>query len=476
MLRDYQIAARRAVYAHWREGARGVLLVSPTGSGKTMMGTAIVRDAVSKGADVLWVAHRTELLTQARDTLRDVYDIPAGIVAPGFPHSPSPVQVTSVQTLLSRGRNGREPGLLVLDEGHHYGAAEWSEVAKTGKKVLGLTATPERSDGKPLDFFDRMVVAAKYSELLEAGHLVPCKVFRPEEALMQGVAQDPVRAYQAHGEGGQAFVYAPSVELAYEWTDAFASAGIPARCIEQNTHSVERAACLQDFREGVLRVLVNVFVLTEGVDVPAAQVCILGRGVGHVTPYLQMCGRVLRPSGGKEHGILIDLAGASFQHGLPTEDREYTLTHGIKPSNTSNEPALRVCIKCGMTFISAPKCPSCGFTPATKVARPTIYDMALREVFEGEQTPQLAKNHELERLMEQKAKRGWSMGFVVREYGRLFGGKPDLSAVPMSEKRKEFDALARQAKERQYNEGWISHRFRSSFGHWPPRGWSSGSD
>lgn len=749
-LRDYQLAGRREIYAAWRAGAKGVLYVGVTGSGKTMLGTSIVRDACAKGLHVTWVAHREELLKQARDTLRDVYDVDASILGPGYRHEPdAPVTVVSVQTLLARGpelpskltvldecfpagtmvdgrpietirpgdtvtcvdhefgvpalrrvlrtskklffgrtitlradhrgvtctpehpiyvegkgyveaqeveagdvlcvweeirdseafdvlegvslrhslvcdgddepkvrqrshdreqsnaqagsesasqqhpaqdwalpkgprgergrgnatreegsegsragtsRSGSDenstsgwvpdalqagrgvPGLAVSNRGgwefphgasatgagrkkrcvlararvdsvardeprgggglevynlevegchtyfadeilvhncHHYAASEWKKAIDVPGRALGLTATPERSDGRPLDCFDTLVAGPKYSELIAAGHIVPCKVFRPDEALARGIAQDPVRAYEAHGEGKQGFVFAPTVGVAHEWAQAFREAGHPADVIEADTTPDERAALLKQFRDRRLRLLVNVYVLTEGVDVPAAEVCLLGRGCGHVSPYLQMVGRVLRPAADKEYGILIDLAGASYQHGLPTQDREYSLTDGIRNAPAvPGEPSLRVCISCGLTLQSGKPCP-CGFRPEPQLVRPTIYDMALREVcpddVQHEGIEKKMRELKLERLLaEWRATRGKPIGFVVGEYRKVFGEAPDLSALPLAEKRREYDAWKRQAQERGHNAGWIEHRYRAAFGSFPPRDWRAG--
>ncbi len=483
-LRDYQLAGKRDIYREWQRGAKGVLYVGVTGSGKTMLGTSIVQDVIAQGHHVTWVAHREELLKQARDTLQEFYKVPASICAPGYDFDPTaPVHVASVQTILSRGTRwtGAEftnKSLTVLDEGHHYGAAEWKQVANVPGRILGLTATPERSDGKPLQAYDALVAGPSYSELIDKGHIVTCKVFRPDEALARGIAQDPVAAYQEHGEGKQGFVFAPSVAVAQEWAQAYREADIPADVIDKDTKSDERKVLMRQFREKRLRLLVNVFVLTEGVDVPAAEVCVLGRGVGHVSPYLQMVGRVLRSAPDKSHGILIDLPGVSWDPklGLPTQDREYSLTEGITNAPAQpGEPSLRVCTACGLTLKSGQPCP-CGYKPEQKLTRPTIYDMALREVcpddVQHESLEKKMQDLKLQRLLTKwRASRGVPVQAVIGEYRRVFGVAPDLSGLPEAEKRKEYDAWMRQAKERGHNAGWIQHRFRTTFGHWAPKRW-----
>lgn len=468
-LRDYQTGAIRSVLAAWKSGHRKVLLVSPTGSGKTRMGMELVSVAVRHGRRVLWLAHRNELLEQAHNVLWEGTGLEPGVSGPGTDTLPNAaVRVATVQTLVAREDAARpEADLVVWDEAHHHVAAEWGRVATHYAHAhgFGLTATPERSDGRPLgDLFETMVVAASYPQLVDAGHIVPARVFAPDGALAKGLANNPVQAYLKHGEGGQCFLFAASVELAYQFAREFREAGISAECIEGTTNSDKRKDLLDRFRAGELRVLTNVYVLTEGVDVPAASVCLIARGVGHVTPYLQMVGRVLRPAPGKEYGIVIDLSGVTYTHGLPTELREYSLTGGIRRLPKS-ERALRVCQRCGMTFVGV-KCSRCGFQLESKKPRPTIYDMTLREVYAGAATPEEAKRRWLnEQLLLTKK----SYAQLVHEYVRLFDQKP--RDVPEGVRKAEWQRLLERALQEGHKAGWAAHRYKASFGTWPPREW-----
>lgn len=467
LLRPYQRRAVEGVTGAWRRGVRRVLLVSPTGSGKTRMGQELVQRVVTYGHRVLWIAHRDELIVQARDRLAEGLGVDVGVIAAGYPEPTAPLVVSSVQTLAARGRRPAAR-LVVLDEAHHYVADTWGAVAKHYGQaaVLGLTATPERSDGRPLgDLFDEMVVAASYSELLEAGHLVPCRVFRPNGALQGGLARDPVGAYLAHGEGGSAFFFCPTVKDAHATSALLTAMGVPADVIDQGTPAEARRATLAAFRNGAVKAICNVFTMTEGVDVPDARVCVLARGVGHVSPYLQMVGRILRPAPGKDTGILIDLPGASYDHGLPTADREYSLTDGIRL--TAGPGALRVCVACGMTFPSGPTCPRCGQVLKEDRRPLRIYNRELAEVFAGSDTPADAKRSELDRLLAEREKRGWAIGFVITEYQKMFGERPDLSGLDRETKRKEYEVLLQRARASGYSPGWAKHRFRARFGEWP---------
>jgi superfamily II DNA or RNA helicase len=337
--------------------------------------------------------------------------------------------------------------------------------------TLGLTATPERSDGRPLgDIFSGLVVAASYSELLAAGHLVPCRVYQPPEQLgARHIAQDPVAAYERFTPGELGFCFSPTVDVAHQHADAFTAAGYRAEVISDRTSKRDRARHLADFATGRVRVLCNVYALTEGVDVPAASVAILARGCGHVGMYLQIVGRVLRPFPGKDTATLLDLSGASLAHGMPTSDREFSLDgEGIRRAD-GVEP-VRVCLRCGATYEGGLTCPACDYKAESKAdkIRLTIVNAELREVYAGPATPPVAKRDELTRLVAVMRERGYSAGWVVREYRRLFGSAPALVGVlDDAELRAESERYREQAAERGHRPGAAKIKFKEVFGVWP---------
>ena len=366
---------------------------------------------------------------------------------------------------------------FVVHNCHHYSADDWRTVldAYPGVKLLGLTATPERRDGKPLgDIFDQLVVAARYPDLVEAGHLTDCRAFIPPGELGTGaLALDPLVAYERHTPGERAFLFAPSVAQAATYAERFTAAGHPARAITERTSKRDRAEWLEAFAAGELRVLANVYTLTEGVDIPAASVAILARRIVHVSMYLQIAGRILRPHPSKQRATLLDLTGATIEHGLPTEDRIYSLDG--RPIRRCNE-SLRQCPQCGAVLEGSPTtCPECGYDfPARKAPPPPrIYSLELREVYAGKATPTEAKREEFVRLWRLARERGWSLGWVVKEYETLFGQPPlTFTAMMRGEfKREEFDRLTARAAERGYSSGWVAHAYRRTFGAWPPSGW-----
>lgn len=423
----------------------------------------------------IWLTHRNELIEQSARALAD-RGLDAGIFSAGrMENLGAQVVVASWQTMLTR--TDLPPAkLLVIDECHHARGPEWQSVIEhyAEARLLGLTATPQRGDGRALgDVFERLVVAAQYSELIAAGHLVPCRVFRPEENISPALARHPLPAYQAHGRGKQAIVFARSVQLANEYADEFIAAGIPAEALSAGTPN--RGDIIDRFKAGVTRVLVNVFVLTEGFDHPACEVCIIARGCSYTGTYLQMVGRVLRPAPGKTDAVLIDLSGVSHSHGLPTEDRTYSLD-GDKRS-ISSTGSLKNCPSCGLCYApdGSDACPGCGYqdTPSADAGpvRPRIYDMALMEVFAGADTPEQFQLREWKRLVALCERRDWGLDWGARQFQKLFARPPQAAWFTEEQRRSVLQSFRAVAQKRGFKPGFAAVRYRELFGSYPPRGW-----
>lgn len=394
----FQHEAIQLVRAKMREGHHRTVLVLPTGGGKTRTGAEIVRLAVEKAKRVIWLAHRTELIDQTCKTLAE-YGLAIGAVAassawPIDIHAP--VQVCSVQTLLARAH--RPPAdLIVWDECHHASdsAKEWVSLleAYVGVPILGLTATPERGDGSGLaPTFTGLVVGATVRQLIALNAedpnvgLVPCELSRPDTLLQPNtIARHPLDAYREDTPGQQGFIFAKSVDEAQRFADEFCAAGIRAVCIHAKTPDAMRAAALDGFRAGNIKILSNVYIFTEGTDLPMASVCILARGASSAGIYLQMVGRVLRAHPSKRVATLIDLRGISWVHGPPEEDCVYSLDgKGITRAGAT-------CKVCGAPLIAYP-CTECDYAPdagdgaitASEIANVPMVKYA-RKIAEGPQ-------------------------------------------------------------------------------------------
>jgi DNA repair protein RadD len=356
-LYEFQRVALDNARQHVREGRKRVLIVMPTGGGKTRTASEACGVHVREGGHVLWLAHRRELITQAVGTLKE-YGLRVG--ARGL-DAAAPVQVASIQALIHPSRTEVPPAtMLVPDEAHHLLAEEWRKLAEIYKDclLLGLTATPERSDGQPMgDIFNAMVVAAQVRDLIalnakdDTQGLVPCDIRRPTHddgspwvLRSDEVARTPVEAYRLWADGRRAVVFAPNVPAARAFAKQFNDAGIRADIIHSKTPKDERDSTLTLFRRGEVRVVCNVNILTEGFDDPECAVCIIARGCDHASLYLQMVGRVMRAYRGKRKALLIDLRGVSWIHGKPTDDRKYDLFGvAIQSAEVEEEKHCPIC-------------------------------------------------------------------------------------------------------------------------------------
>lgn len=423
-LRPLQVRGIERVRDELRAGRKRVCLVAPCGYGKTRVASELIRRAVAKGNRVLFTVHLREIV---RDTARRLADlgVPCGVVMADEP-APSNVPVLVCSTPTLHARNQRPPAdLLIHDECHHLTATTFRAIAKDPAYVdavhLGLTATPERADGVGLgDVFESLVVGALPSELLAAGLLVPTDVVSPAHR-MRDMASDPFDAWRAHAEGRRTLVFAKTVSQARELAGRFTAAGVAAGLVDGTTAKRRRDATLDAFGTGALLVLVNVACLTEGVDVPGAEVCVLARSCGSLAAFVQIVGRVQRTAPGKSRAMLLDLYGAVHEHGLPDEDREWTLA-GRAPRDAKRN-SVRQCPQCGAVFRPRPSCPLCAFVlpppPPPKVD-------------------------------------------AVRM------GRTD-SVVPPHVKLDRWVSLCRRARDRGYRPGWAFHQFVGAFGHKPPR-------
>lgn len=432
-LRDYQLNAVYSTRNAWRS-CRSVLLCAPTGSGKTEMG----RELLSGFQYPVWLCDKRDLGSQARDRV--------------------PCTVDSIQKAAKRAPNNMVD-LAVLDEAHHATADTWKEAVTRfpNAKLLGLTATPERGDGTPLgDVFKSLVVAASFSELIAAGHVLPCRVFRPSKDIEHGLACSPVGAYLKYAAGKSGFCYVSSLAQAETVKAEFIAAGVRCQVVHGKTKKDERDWAMVNLTDGTINLIINCATMHEGINIPRAEVCILARRCQHAGIYIQTTGRVLRPYPGKTHGMLLDLVGASLRHGLPTEDRTYSLT-GTAIAR-AKVPSLRQCCVCGAVMMShCRECISCHtvFVPGVHKP-PRIFDMELKEVYNGSETEDKYKVRELAKLCGRKR---WAA--AAKRFEELFGRRPTQDEWSRIDPKPERAALLKR-----FPPGQVSAIMKQYTGKW----------
>jgi superfamily II DNA or RNA helicase len=363
-LRDYQVDALARTAAAEAGGQRSQLGVAATGLGKTVIFCALARE---RGGRALILAHRDELVSQAAAKIREVWPgVDVGIVKAGQDDYRSQVVVASVQTLSRQSRldrliAGQVPGalsilederpfdLVIVDEAHHAAADTYRRIIEQlkagtadGPLLLGVTATPDRGDGKGLDdLFDTIVwnydilwgIRNGYLSdvrgkrvVLDAFHLDDVKISRGDyDAGSAGraleAAQAPaaiVRAWREYAIGRRTLVFTPTVALAEQVSDAFRAAGHRAAWICGATPLDERRAILAGYANGEFDVLSNCAVLTEGYDEPRTDCVVVARPTKSRALYTQMVGRGTRRHPDKADLLVLDLVGATDDHSLVT--------------------------------------------------------------------------------------------------------------------------------------------------------------
>lgn len=345
MLRPYQQEAVKAIHKEWDDGRKNVLLVLPTGTGKTVCFSQVVKDQISDGSRVLIIAHRGELLEQAADKLKRNNGVDSALekAESSSLNSIFPVTVASVQSLSQVSRLNKFPKnyfkTIVIDEAHHAMSDSYQRVLQhfDSAKVLGVTATPDRADQRNLgQFFECKAYEYTMRQAIKDGYLSPIKAqMIPLELNISNVglsngdyavgeigdALEPylnqiVLEMLNYCKGRKTVVFLPLVKTSQKFCELLNLHGL--RAAEVNGKSNDRKEILEDFEKGEYDVLCNSMLLTEGWDCPAVDCVIVLRPTRVRSLYQQMVGRGMRlsPETGKKELLLLDFLWMTERHDL----------------------------------------------------------------------------------------------------------------------------------------------------------------
>lgn len=393
-LRGYQSDLLTTVDKRLSAGVRSLILQSATGSGKTTLATGLAGRWTRRGW-VLYVVPRLEIFDQTAEALERerlaVTELAAGDKT-AWPRSG--VLLAMGETLRRRLTQGiAAPCLVVVDEAH-YAPAVALAVQRCWPRtpLVGLTATPCRlQDAKLADIYSEIIPGPQVSQLVGQGYLAPCRTLTAKAPDLRGVrivggefeAEGLGKAFSAlvgdvagtwlqHAQGRRTICFAVNRSHGETLTAEYKRRGIRARFIHGDTHPDERADALGQLRRHRLDVLVNVGLFVEGLDLPEVACVQLAVATMSLSRYLQMVGRGMRTATGKRDCIVLDHGGNVERHGLPDDDRVWSLDEDVTVGSSA---PIRSCRLCGGLYRAV-----CHRCHPSKRGAPVQVQGTLREV------------------------------------------------------------------------------------------------
>lgn len=435
-------------------GHKRPMIQSPTGSGKTVIGTAIVEGALRKGNPVLFTVPFLSLVDQTVERFAEQGIHSIGVMQGYHPATDAdqPVQVASIQTLMRR--NLPRAAIVMIDEAHRwfdfYGKwmamPDWQNIP-----FIGLSATPwAKGLGK---HYDDLLIPTTTKALISEGFLSPFRVFAPahpdltnvrtvagdyhEGQLSDAMSQpvliaDTVSTWLRLGEDRPTLCFAVDRAHARKLADQFEAAGVPTGYVDMDTPSDERRRIGERLKHGQIKVVCNVYTLTTGVDWDVRCI-ILARPTKSETLFTQIIGRGLRTAAGKVDCLILDHSDTTLRLGFVDDIHHDHLDMGAhqKGSNSRKDrdaPLPKECSACSrLKPAGVRKCPSCGFEPER-------------------QSP-------IEELQ----------GELIA----LKGKRKDSREATHEEKQRFYSMLLWLQQERGYASGYVAHKFKDRFGVWP---------
>lgn len=391
-LREYQAELIDRLFDDYQKGLQAPCIVLPCGGGKSVILAEIAKRMTEQAKQVLFLVHRQELCAQIFSTfVRWGVDMEF-------------CEIAMVQTKSRHLKSSRYPDLIITDENHH-------SLANTYKKIydffplakrVGVTATPERTNGAGLiDVNDDLIVGVTAKWLIDNNFLSPYDYYAPAiqmpkfkvrngDFVQSEVAEyfnstkkiygHTIKHYRRLADGKQAICYLPTVEFSKQTASKFSDSGIPSAHIDGETPPAERNQIIADFRDGKIKILCNVDIISEGFDVPDCECVILLRPTKSLILYTQQSMRCMRYKEGKR-AIIIDHVGNINRFGFPDTERKWKL-EGHPHKKVEGEAPVRVCPNCYATVpLNTAICPHCEFVFKKKQKKETeLLDINLEKI------------------------------------------------------------------------------------------------
>ncbi len=392
-LREYQQRLHQQIIdAH--EAGINPLVVLSTGGGKTVIAAAVLETLMARGIPCVVLAHRQEILRQIESELREWGIIPHGNIHAG--PSTQHVLVSTIQKVA----NNKEicwqgwdaNSVLIFDEAHHIRGDVWREALESFPGiVIGMTATANPGRGQKFAVFDCIIEGPTRRQLIEWGYLAPIEFYQHPHFItgegQSGYDYNREQTYEKHGDfifinGAIDYLY-NDVFTAHPWarnrrflwfavTSTHArnllaemqDRGLSVAMVTHETPKEEREQTIQDFQDNKVQYLINVYIYTEGLNVPELAGVVILRPTKMWALYAQMVGRALRASEDKECAIVVDCTDNANRLGHPEDDGPAPSLEGEKDMNgdgVGQVPSVCLIAGCGATIGNRHVCPNCGF-------------------------------------------------------------------------------------------------------------------
>ena len=359
---------------------------------------------------------------------------------------------------------------------HHVAASTWDRIVThySNSRLLGVTATPCRLDGKGLArYYDTMVMGPSVQELIALGYLSRPVVYAPPSSadfsqvgsrygdFAKGQVNDIVDTPKIIGDavdhymrlcnGVPAIAFCCTIDHARHTAECFNAAGVTSRCVDGTMNNRDREACINGLANGDIQVLTSCDIVSEGTDIPVVGAAILLRPTQSLALYIQQVGRAMRIYPGKKNTIVLDHVGNFYRHGFPDDDREWKLTSDkIGTSKREGDIRYRTCMFC-FVVIKNPRakvCPQCGHEIPTAPGRDiTEEDGELQLMSQREYQGQMWNEYVKMQDKNSALRRSWQADSVeeLKEIAQELGYNPKWAYVRWKLIQKKRDKVKETA-------------------------------
>lgn len=442
---EYQQNIRDKMDDYFNHGGNRLLIQAPTGSGKSVIMCDWIESVRNEGKPIYFVTHSKNLLRQFSEHLTEI-GLPHGLVAPGCPTLKYKVQVISAQSLMNRAHLLDEPYAVLFEEAHHSTSATFKKIIDLWPrcKLAGMTATPERPDGTPLaDIYDEMILSPSVRWFIDEGYLSDYEYYVPSELDTSGIHRvmgdfnkkelderlkqstgrigSLVENYKKYADSKVGIAFGTSIADSEEIAERFNSAGYNMKPLHSKM-SEDLYDVLNACKNGTQKLISCCDIVGEGTDVKGLEVMLDARPTQSLVVQMQHWGRVLRTkyapgydlttkegrlaaieAGGKKRTIILDFSSNYTRHGLPDDEREWSL----KPKNKKKiqeKSTLKRCPNCQRPVLrTVSNCPYCNYLFVTAHA-------TARKIEE--------KDGELVNIKSMKEHTQQDQQFIIREIAR----------------------------------------------------------